>query len=178
MVLETLVGDFERLQIRYAAIGGFALGVLGTPRQTLDLDFLVNRDDLAKVDTALMGLGYQCAFRSENVTQYQHENLVWGSVDFIHAFRQVSLKMLDRAQICPAVGGRVRLKTARPEDVIGLKLQALCNDPMRRLQEQRDIEALMQHHGAALDWNRIEELYDVFGLIAEARDLREKFSRA
>lgn len=178
LVLERLVGVFERLQIRYAAIGGFALGVLGTPRQTMDLDFLVDREDLAKLDNALLGLGYTCVFRSENVTQYQHDNPIWGSLDFIHAFRKVSLMMLERAQAWPALGGRVNLKTARPEDVIGLKVQAMCNDPTRKLQEQRDIEMLMRHYGSRLDWARIEDLYDVFGLGAEAKELREKFDRA
>jgi len=52
LVLNTLISEFSRLKIRSVAIGGFALGVLGAPRQTLDLDFLVHRDDLAKLDEA------------------------------------------------------------------------------------------------------------------------------
>ncbi len=177
-MLERLVDIFERLQIRYAVIGGFALGVLGAPRQTMDLDFLVRRDDLSKLDAALSDLRYTCLFRSDNVSQFRHDDPAWGSLDFIHAFRKVSLTMLDRAEIRMVSGGRVRLRTARPEDVIGLKVQAMFNDPERRLQEQRDIEALMGRHGARLDWNRVEELYGVFGLEAEAKALREKFDRA
>jgi hypothetical protein len=178
LVLERLIVEFSRLQIRYAAIGGFALGVLGAPRQTLDLDFLVHRDDLEKLDGALGPLGYARVYRSENVSQYIHTEPAWGSLDFIHAFRKVSLGMLDRATDFPVIGGKRSLKTARPEDVIGLKVQAMCNDPERRTQEQRDIETLMVRYGSQLDWNRIEELYDVFGLISQAKGLREKFNRA
>lgn len=49
-VLEALLAEFDRRRIRYAAIGGFALGVLGYPRTTIDLDFLVHKDDLAGLE--------------------------------------------------------------------------------------------------------------------------------
>ncbi len=141
----------------------------------MDLDFLVHRDDLEKLDKALTGLGYTRVFHSENVSQYRHPEPAWGSVDFIHAFRKISLAMLDRAKDYPALGGKQSLKTAQPEDVIGLKVQALFNDPGRRAQEQNDIERLMAQYGRRLDWARIQEFYEVFGLAGEAEKLRERF---
>jgi hypothetical protein len=178
LVLKTLISEFSRLEIRYAIIGGFALGVLGAPRQTMDLDFLVHRDDLQKIDRSLTALGYSRVFQSENVSQYRHSEAAWGSVDFIHAFRKISLTMLDRANDYPAFGGKQSLRTAQPEDVIGLKVQAMSNDPERRAQEQNDIERLMGRYGNRLDWDRIQEFYDVFGLTEEARTLRERFDHA
>ncbi len=178
LVLDRLIAEFSRWQIRYGAIGGFALGVLGTPRQTMDLDFLVHRDDLQKLDGVLSHLGYALAFRSENVSQYSHSEPAWGSLDFIHAFRKISLGMLDRAKDLPVLGGKHNLKTARPEDVIGLKVQALSNDPERRAQDQGDIEGLMARFRSQLDWNRIVEYYDAFGFADDAKTLREKFDHA
>ncbi|MGH6803862.1 MAG: nucleotidyltransferase family protein [Methyloceanibacter sp.] len=178
LVLKTLISEFSRLQIRCAAIGGFALGVLGVPRQTMDLDFLVHRDDLEMLDGALKALGYTRMFQSENVSQYRHPDAAWGSVDFIHAFRKISLAMLDRAKDYPVLGGKQSLKTAQPEDVIGLKVQAMFNDPERRAQEQNDIERLMAQYGRQLEWNRIQEFYEVFDLADEAKKLRERFDRA
>jgi len=35
LVLKRLLAEFDGDRIRYAVIGGFALGVLGVPRQTL-----------------------------------------------------------------------------------------------------------------------------------------------
>jgi len=177
LVLKTLITEFSRLNIRAAAIGGFALGVLGAPRQTMDLDFLVHREDLEKLDKALTALGYTRVFHSENVSQYRHPESAWGSVDFIHAFRKVSLGMLDRAKDSPALGGKQSLKTAQPEDVIGLKVQAMFNDPERRVQEQNDIERLMAQYGRRLDWDRIQDFYEVFGIVDEAIKLRERFDR-
>jgi hypothetical protein len=178
LVLQSLISEFSRLKIRCAAVGGFALGVLGAPRQTLDLDFLVHWDDLEKLDATLKTLGYARVFRSENVSQYRHPDTAWGSVDFIHAFRKVSLAMLDRAKDYPALGGTQSLRAAQPEDVIGLKVQAMFNDPERRAQEQNDIERLMARYGRRLDWDRIQDFYDVFGLIGEAKKLRERFDVA
>ena len=178
LVLKTLIEEFSRLKIRCAVIGGFALGILGVPRQTMDLDFLVHREDLAKLDNALKTLGYSRVFYSENVSQYRHSEAAWGSVDFVHAFRTVSLAMLDRAKDHPALGGRQSLKTAQPEDVIGLKVQAMCNDPDRRTREQSDIERVMARYGRELDWQRIVEFYDVFGLAEEANNLRARFDVA
>jgi len=178
IVLKTLISEFSRLKIRCATIGGFALGVLGAPRQTIDLDFLVHRDDLENLDAALTALGYTRVFHSENVSQYRHPDTAWGSVDFIHAFRKISLAMLDRAKDYPALGGKQSLRTAQPEDVIGLKVQAMFNDPERRAQEQSDIERLMAQYGRRLEWERIQEFYEVFGLADEAKKLRERFDRA
>jgi len=178
LVLQRLISEFSRLQIRYAAIGGFALGVLGVPRQTMDLDFLVHRDDLEKLDAALRDAGYTRVFQSENVSQYRHPDDTWGSVDFIHAFRKISLAMLERAKEFPALEGKQVLKTAQPEDVIGLKVQAMSNDPERRTQERSDIERLMARYERGLDWNRIQEFYEAFDLEEEFSKLREKFDRA
>lgn len=86
--------------------------------------------------------------------------------------------MLDRATDHPALGGSQSLRTAQPEDVIGLKVQAMCNDPGRRAQEQTDIERLMARYGRELDWQRIEEFYEVFGLADEAKTLRARFDNA
>ncbi|OGQ78798.1 MAG: hypothetical protein A3F90_15180 [Deltaproteobacteria bacterium RIFCSPLOWO2_12_FULL_60_19] len=178
LVLRSLIAEFDRLQIRCAAIGGFALGVLGAPRQTMDLDFLVHRDDLTKLDGALTGLGYRRIVRTENVSQYRHDNEVWGSVDFIHAFRKISLAMLQRAKSYPAFGGAQSVKAVEPEDVIGLKVQAMSNDPARKSQELSDIERLAARYGAKLDWDRVQEFYDLFGLGEEAKKLKDRFGHA
>ena len=177
-VLKALLMEFERHQIRYAAIGGFALGILGGPRATMDLDFLVHRDDSDKLHERLTALGYQRAVHTENVSQYSHPDSVWGSVDFVHAFRKPSLAMLARARSYPVFGEKQKVNAADPEDIVGLKVQAMVNDPDRKPQESADIERLMNLFGSKLDWKRIQEYYDVFGLGEEAKQLRKRFGRA
>ena len=175
IVLEALAAELLAQGVRYAAVGGFALGVLGTPRTTLDLDFLIHRDDLTKIHDILSNLGYRRVHFSENVSQYHHHDMVWGSIDFIHAFREVSLAMLGRAKGHPAFGAKLRIPTLEPEDVIGLKVQAMSNDPDRRAQEVSDIERLCALYGAQLDWQRILEFYRVFNIEDEAIGLKKRF---
>jgi hypothetical protein len=177
-VLRALLAEFDRRHIRYAAIGGFAMGVLGAARATMDLDFLVHRDDLDMLHESLTVLGYQRSVHTENVSQYHHTDSAWGSVDFVHAFREASLAMLARSRAYPVFAGSQTMRVVDPEDVIGLKVQAMTNDPQRRPQDSADIERLMDTFSTDLDWNRVQDYYDLFGLGDEASRLRGRFERA
>lgn len=177
-VLRALLAEFDRLQSRYAAIGGFALGVLGVPRATADLDFLVHRDDLDTLHDALTRLGYVRRVRTENVSHYQHPDASWGGLDFVHAFRKPSLEMLERAKQVLIFDGTATVRVAQAEDVIGLKVQAMVNNPDRRIWEQADIERLMTVHRERLDWTRILGFYELFELAEEGRELRRRFGYA
>lgn len=173
-VLGTLLDGFESRGIRCALMGGFAMGALGVPRATLDVDFLVHQDDLPKLGELMMSLGYRKHYGSENVSQYEHPDDRWGAVDFIHAFREISLGMLQRARLLPAFSGKRTLRVLEPEDVIGLKVQALANNPKRLSRETADIEALLRAHRGKLDTARLEEYFQLFGLSPLLASLRER----
>lgn len=177
-VVKALVEEFERCRIRYGVIGGFALGALGIPRATMDIDFLVHRDDLEALDQLLTGLGYRRHVRLENVSHYRHTEHAAGSIDVIHAFRAFALGMLERATPHPIFNGTRTMRVLQPEDIIGLKVQAVANDPARQAQERADIEELMRRYGKQLDWKRIQEYYEVFELGDEAKALRQRFAHA
>ena len=177
-VIGALLQRFEQEHIRYAVMGGFAIGALGIPRATRDLDFLIHRDDLARFQDILAGLGYQCHHQTEDVSQYYHPHAQWGAIDAIHAFRQHAVAMLDRAKTRTVFEGTKTLHVLEAEDIIGLKVQAMANNPIRRTREVVDIEALASQHGATLDWARILEYYTLFELDEEGRQLKERFTHA
>lgn len=154
------------------------MGALGAPRATVDLDFLIHRDDLKALDQIMTGLGYLSYARTENVSHYRHPQGRWGAVDVLHAFRHFSLGMLERAASLPIFGGARTIRVLQPEDIIGLKVQVMANNPLRRAQETVDIEALLAVYGRRLDWNRVQEYFDLFELGAETRRLRERFGHA
>ena len=177
-VLKALLAEFERQQIQYAAIGGFALGALGAERTTKDLDFLIGRDDLVRVHEMMKALGYLRYAQTANVTHYRHPDAEWVSVDVIHALRQHARDMLGRAKPHPIFNQALTIQVADPEDVIGFKVQAIANNPDRRLHEQADIEQLMAMYRDRLDWKRIQEYYELFEMGEEARRLQERFGHA
>ncbi len=177
-VLDRLLESFSQEGIRWALTGGFAMGTLGAARATADLDFLVHRDDMPRVHARLECLGYRRIHHSENVSQYDHPEAAWGSLDFIHAFRPLALEMLGRALDKPRLEGRRMLRVLRPEDVIGMKVQAMANNPARRLRELADIESLIEANRDGLDWDLMKIYFNLFGLQVSYEDLKERFGHA
>ncbi len=176
-VIGALLQRFEREHIRYAVMGGFAIGALGIPRATRDLDFLIHREDLARFQHILAGLGYQCHHQTEDVSQYYHLHVQWGAIDAIHAFRQHAISMLNRAKARTVFDGAHTMHILEPEDIIGLKVQAMVNNPIRRTREAVDIDALAGYYGAKLDWSRVLEYYDLFELGEEGQRLKERYAQ-
>jgi Uncharacterised nucleotidyltransferase len=174
-VLASLLKRFDDRKIRYGLIGGFAMGLWGAARATVDLDFLVNREDMEKVSQIMKELGYERVFTSENVSQFRSALKLFGEVDFLHAFRQASVEMLDGAVEKEIFGGESKIKVLRPEHMIGLKLQAVKNDPSRKEQDLADIEALAAARKEHIDWVLIEsyaELLDAQDVLKEIRGKR------
>lgn len=163
LVLEKLLTAFGQQGIRYALIGGLALGAWGVARGTVDIDFLVRRDDMEKVDSVMKSLGYECSYRTENVTQYISSLKVFGEVDFLHAFRTPSLDMLERAEERKLFSGSASVRVLRIEDLIGFKVQAIANNEKRKSADMTDIESLLALHKPAVDWSLIEEYFALFG---------------
>jgi hypothetical protein len=162
IVLRKLLAAFQEHTVSYALIGGFALSLWGVPRATVDLDFLVAAEDMPNVHDIMLSLGYARHFHSLNVSQYVSDLRFWGEVDFLHAFRRATLGMLQRAALKDLYEGSLGVRVVRVEDLVGLKIQAMVNDPSRQYEDLADIEALLELHQKHLDWGLIEEYLELF----------------
>jgi len=174
-VLRFIVSDFSDSGIRYALIGGFAMGALGIVRATMDLDILVHRDDLPAVEQILSKRPYRCIYKTENVSQYVSDTEQLGQIDVLHAFRKISLSMLKRARSLPVFEGRFCIPILAPEDIIGLKIQALSNDPARERLEIADIQRIMEQVGQDLDWDLLGEYFRLFEKEDEYETLKKTY---
>lgn len=172
-VLRLIEKDFSRENIRWALIGGFALGALGVHRATIDLDFIIHRGDWEKVDKIMKTHTYRCAYKSDEVAQYVCQAKIFGEIDFILAHRNISCKMLERAQEKEIFSRTV--KVLRPEDVIGLKIQALANDETRASREYSDIESLLGLYKKELDWALVEEYFSLFDLGHKYQEYKKRY---
>jgi hypothetical protein len=177
-VLPIIIGEFEKEKIEYALMGGFAMGAIGIVRATADLDFVVNTKDLAKIAAIMAKYDYRCVYKSENVSQYISKLKIFGEIDFLHAFRPVSLSMLKRSTKMPILQGKHMIKVLRPEDIIGLKVQAAVNDNSRKDKEYADIASIMEHYRQKLDWHLLEEYFCLFKKGQVFRTLRVKYDKA
>ena len=162
-VTSTLLRDFENEGIRYAVIGGFALGFWGATRATIDMDFLLRREDVERTEEILSKYHYRCIQKTVNVGQYVSDHSTYGTVDFIFAARNVSKKMLDRSVVVEF--GTEKVKVLIPEDIIGLKVQALSNDPSREIKDYADIDALLSARLSkpeTINWVLLREYFELF----------------
>jgi len=171
--LTAVVAEFEKNDVGYALIGGFAIGALGVPRSTIDLDFLVYAEALHKVEAIMLALGYKKVFASENASQYVSPSAEMGEVDFLHTFRPISMRMLAEAETVPVFGKEVRVKVLKAEDIIALKLQSINNNPARLAKDSSDIEELLKSRKP--DWKILETYFELFGMGARFLELREKY---
>lgn len=79
-----------------------------------------------------------------------------GFVDVLLANRPLSQDMLKKARQNQELGVYV----VRPEDIIGLKVQAYKNDPSRELQDKADIQKLLDLPD--LDLDLVKKYADLF----------------
>jgi hypothetical protein len=172
-VLTLAVAQFEKNDVPYAVIGGFAVGALGIPRSTIDLDFLVAAAALGKVEPIMLSMGYKKVFSSENASQYVSPSPEMGEVDFLHAFRPISLRMLSEAENIPVFGKDIKIKVLKAEDIIALKLQSINNNPDRLAKDNSDIEELMKVR--SLDWEVLKSYFELFGMGPRFLELRDKY---
>ena len=173
-VIADVCGRLDKAGVRYALIGGFAMALRGVQRATMDLDFILMLEDLAKADAILVELGYRRNFHSENVSHYTSAAADWGRIDLLHAFRGPSLGMLRRAERLK-VDAELQLPVVQIEDLIGLKIQALVNDPSRAVGDWGDIRLLLEaarQQRVALDWKLLEDYLRLFDLEHKLPELK------
>lgn len=163
-VIDKVIRKLDDAGVRYALIGGFAMGLRGVQRATVDLDFILMLEDLGKADTVFAHSGYTKTYFSENVSHYESKNLDLGRIDILHAFRGPSLSMLDRAERI-SISKELSLPVVQVEDLIGLKIQAAHNDPSRSLSDWSDIRLLIENSGQSkqpVDWDLIGDYLELF----------------
>jgi predicted nucleotidyltransferase len=154
--LIALLEALRRQGVRHAAIGGLAVVAHGVVRATQDLDFLIDAGARTDLDRVMSDLGFQCIHSSEDAANYASEAF---RIDFLFARREPTRRLLAGARTLRVFGHE--LAVVDVEGIIGLKLQALVNDP-RRQQDLVDIRALLSAHRKSIDLARLREYFALF----------------
>jgi len=128
---------------------------------------------LHKIEAIMLAMGYKKVFSSENASQYVSPSAELGEVDFLHAFRPISMKMLAEAETVMVFGKEARVKVLKAEDIIALKLQSINNNPGRLAKDNSDIEELMKSR--KLDWDALKSYFKLFGMDQRFLELRDKY---
>jgi predicted nucleotidyltransferase len=163
-VLKILLNRLSEAGIEAALSGGLALSTMGVFRFTKDIDFVVLDEQVDAVERIMSGLGYEKQdFSTAEILSFVSHLKVFGQVDFLVARRKYSRAMLQRAREVPVLGGELTVKALLPEDLIGLKLQAIVNDPKNRYTvDAPDIQQLLKLHRARMDMGLVREYFRLF----------------
>jgi hypothetical protein len=159
--IRLVLGIARRNRFRAALIGGFALPFFGVQRATGDVDFLVEAKGAESLHEGLVAAGLRCLHRSEDAANYGTGRSSLSPVEFLFARRDRARAMLDRTNTRLLRGARIRVPVVDVEGLIGLKLQALANDPRRR-QDEADIAALFDTQAKNLDEQVLRDYYKLF----------------
>lgn len=136
-VVDSLVWSHQALSalnVPHALIGGLALSEYEYGRATQDVDWLVPEDSVKTIRDYFLKNGFSVFFESPDVLQFSGK----AEIDFLVARRPISQSMLKDAHYSE----KLKLPVVKPEDLIGLKIQAYSNDSTRRHKELADIQEL------------------------------------
>ena len=158
---------------RWAVIGGVAMGVYGVLRTTVDIDLLVDGSCAARLEPLLTEEGYTLSFRWEESSHYTPTRGDRCPLDVLHAHRAHSMGMLARARRRPLADGAFSLPVVELEDLIGLKVQAMVNDPDRWRGELVDMRALLEAAASRTVKVDMERVREYFALFNEEKQLEE-----
>jgi len=163
-VLKTLIARFRKKNIDFVLSGGLALSTMGIFRFTRDIDFVVTEESKEAIHEVMTELGYERQdFSTEEIVSYFSPLRVFGQVDFLLARRRYSRAMMRRARKRPVFDGEFEVKVLLPEDLIGLKIQAIANDPQNRLViDAPDIQGILRLHMDKMDMDLVREYFRIF----------------
>ncbi len=163
-VLKTLIARFSKKNIDFVLSGGLALSTMGIFRFMNDIDFVVQEESKVGIHEIMAELGYEKQdFSTEEIVSYFSPLRVFGQVDFLLARRRYTRAMMRRARKSPVFGGEFEVKTLLPEDLIGLKIQAIANDPRNRyVIDAPDIQRILRLHMDKMDMDLVREYFRIF----------------
>jgi predicted nucleotidyltransferase len=163
-VLKILIHRFDKQKIDFVLSGGLALSTMNIFRFTKDIDLLIFEESREAVHEIMIGLGYVLQdFSTNEIMSYLSPVMMFAQADFLLARRKYTRAMMHRALEKPIFDGEFQVKTLRIEDLIGLKIQAISNDPENRyLIDAPDIQRLLSMHHDKIDLAFIREYFRVF----------------
>jgi len=163
-ILKTLIARFHEQKIDFVLSGGLALSTMNILRFTQGIDFLVLEEAETVVHEIMTDLDYERQdFSSDEIVSYLSPLKVFGQVDFLLARRKYTKAMMHRAEQKAVFGGEYEVKTLLREDLIGLKVQAISNDPENRYPiDAPDIQRLLSLHRDTMNMALVREYFKIF----------------
>ena len=142
-LIQNLTSWFDKENINYALIGGFALQAYGYVRSTRDIDFLILEKNQDLVISHLEQIGFKTLHLSSGYSNHLHpiDSL---RIDFVYVDELTGSKIFTETT-STILFDDTPLRVVSARHLIALKLFAAKNDPDRILREFADIKELVKN---------------------------------
>lgn len=134
-VFHLLASIIKKEKIQAVLIGGFALNYYNVARQTIDLDFLITREDFNKILNLLQEHNYKLIYDEEIFARLKTETDYLFDIDFLFVENETIKKIIKQGKKIILVGQKFIIPCI--EHLIALKLHAVKNNPSYR--EYKDL---------------------------------------
>jgi hypothetical protein len=165
--LQMVDAFFGRHGQPWALAGAAALSTYGLARATQDLDFVADGGFQDRLVAHLEAAGYRTLHRSAGYSNHLHTDAALGRLDFVYVGAETSRRLFDECRE-GVFGGRT-VRVPRPEHLAAMKVQAMKNDPDRRLQDLADVRFLLSVPG--VDGQEVRGYFERAGLLRDFDEL-------
>jgi Uncharacterised nucleotidyltransferase len=167
-VLDRLVVWLNAERVPFAVTGGLALHAYGYTRFTADVDLVVPRTYQDLVVRRMEAEGYETLYRSEGYSNHLHAEAELGRVDFIWVDDGTAAKIFSSSK--QVAVQNITIPVPRAEYLVAMKLQAIRNDPSRRLRDLADIQRLLRVPGIDLD--EVQDYFRRYDLLKDYDEVK------
>lgn len=165
----------KELGLEYLLIGGHAVNAYCEPRTTLDVDFLVRKDEEARWCNLLKSEGFQLDYTGPTFARFTPPYGIAWRLDLMLVSAETFRKMWQAARIVDVLGISARLPI--PEHLIALKLHAMKHGPAERLgKDFIDVVSLTRNAGLDPKSDAYRRLFEQFGTMELYERILEQFS--
>lgn len=132
----------SRIGLRFLVIGGHAVVAHGVQRGTEDADLLVCKEDRARWEALVDGLGYGLFHDGGTFLQYEPRDSLEWSLDLMLVSSETFGRLVDAARPAPIEGAVVLVPSL--EHLLALKVHALNHSKgLRVLKDLTDVAELL-----------------------------------
>ncbi len=174
--LEIIHEKISEAKLRHLLIGGQAFNTYGSPRSTLDVDFLIPSCDKGKWKEILESEGFRVKRDGGTFVQFSPPHGTSSLLDLMLVNEQTYEKLSADAHEVECLG--IRINVPSPVHLIALKLHAVVHGPRERNEKDfPDIIALA--HLANLDPKSAEvrDTFEKYGTWTDMSDSSDHLSK-
>lgn len=142
-------------------IGGFAINFYKVTRDTLDIDFLITKEDFAKIKDALVIAGYTEEFATDVAVRFSNKKEAL-DIDFMIVDKTTREKIIEDGKELDVVGEKLVIPSVN--HLIALKLHAIKNNQKNRVwKDLPDIVSLIKINKVDYNDTQFKEMCIKYG---------------